>query len=211
MPTLTRPGVYVSTSSFPTYVSSSPGTASACFVGVCPRGPVIPTRVNSWREFTNLFGGFETAYPPSLLHLAVYTFFSAGGSSAMIIRSYRTDASGPTLATTTVNDQATTAVPTLQINADNVGAWGNNLWVNIIPGTQKDSLGSITSFTIQVMYKGSAPANVVETAGSVHVAGVQRPGREQLRHQHRQQPLHRVELHQPGRQGSHQRQPTQCG
>lgn len=163
MPTLTRPGVYVSTSSFPTYVSSSPGTASACFVGVCPRGPVIPTRVNSWREFTNLFGGFETAYPPSLLHLAVYTFFSAGGSSAMIIRSYRTDASGPTLATTTVNDQATTAVPTLQINADNVGAWGNNLWVNIIPGTQKDSLGSITSFTIQVMYKGSAPANVVET------------------------------------------------
>src|SRR6516164_2774359 len=140
MPTLTRPGVYVSATNFPTYVSSTPGTAAAAFIGPCPRGPGapttggIPTKVDSWREFTQWFGGFETAYPPSLLHLAVYCFFSAGGTSATIIRSIRLDSSGPTVALASFNDQATTAVPTLQVNAANPGAWGNQLWIDILPG-----------------------------------------------------------------------------
>ena len=163
MPTLTRPGVYVDMSAFPTYVSASPGTAAACFVGPCPRGPLVPTRVNSWREFTSWFGGFETAFPPSNLHLAVYSFFSAGGTSAVIIRAYRLDASGPTIAQSSFNDQATTAVPTLQINASNPGAWGNNLWIDILPGNVKTSLGEVETFTIVVKYQGNGPTNVVET------------------------------------------------
>lgn len=170
MPTLTRPGVYVSTSSFPTYVSATPGTAAACFVGPCPRGPFnsaanvsIPTYVNSWREFTQLYGGFETVYPPSPLHLAVYSFFSAGGSGCMIIRAVRLDVNGPTPASASFNDQATVAVPTLKINADNPGAWGNNLWVDILPGSTVTPLGEVTTFTIQVKYQGNGPTNVVES------------------------------------------------
>jgi uncharacterized protein len=170
MPTLTRPGVYVDTSSFPTYVSATPGTAAACFVGPCPRGPFnssantsVPTYVNSWREFTALFGGFETAYPPSLLHLAVYSFFSAGGSGCMVIRAVRLDAQGPTLSEASFNDQATTSVPTLKINAANPGSWGNNLWIDILPGTVMTSLGEVTTFTVVVKYQGSGPTSVVET------------------------------------------------
>jgi uncharacterized protein len=163
MPTLTRPGVYVDESSFPTYVSATPGTAAACFVGPCARGPLTPTRVNSWREFTSNFGGFETAYPPSLLHLAVYCFFSAGGTSATIIRAVRTDASGPTLASTIFDDQATTPQPSLQITSANPGAWSNNIYIDILPGTIKDpTTQAIQSFTIQVKYLGSTPSNVVE-------------------------------------------------
>ena len=52
MPTLTRPGVYVDESAFPTYVSATPGTAAACFVGMCPRGPTTPTKVNSCEVLT---------------------------------------------------------------------------------------------------------------------------------------------------------------
>jgi len=163
MPTLTRPGVYVDESAFPTYVSATPGTAAACFVGMCPRGPTTPTKVNSWKEFTSWYGGFETTYPPSALHLAVFSYFSAGGTSAVIIRAIRLDASGPTASTVSFNDQATASVPTLRIDAANPGAWGDNLWIDILPGNVTDSLGDVMTFTIQVKYLGSGASNVVET------------------------------------------------
>ena len=103
MPTLTRPGVYVDTSSFPTYASKSVGTAAAAFVGACPRGPLSPTFVTSWRDFTDNFGGFETAYPPSALHLAVFSYFSAGGTTAWIVRPL---SSGAVAGTLSISDQA---------------------------------------------------------------------------------------------------------
>jgi hypothetical protein len=204
---------------------------------------VTPTRVNSWREFTAWFGGFETAYPPSLLHLAVYCFFSAGGTNATVIRSIRQDASGPVVASHTFNDSQTVAprtvtdgvttstsatvtsatanfttndigrtisgagipanstiitinsgtsvvisanatatatavsltisgggLPTLEVDAANPGAWASGttqnpnggLWIDILPGTIRDSHSNIISFTIQVKYQGNGPNNVVE-------------------------------------------------
>src|SRR5215831_16903249 len=165
MPTLTRPGVYVDESAFPTYVSATPGTAAACFVGPSPRGPLTPTIVNSWKEFTSYFGPFTTAYPPSSLHLAVFTYFSAGGSSALIIRAHRLDAQGPTTASSIFDDQSTTTQqPSLQINADNPGAWGNDLWIDILVGTVQDALNpaQYDTFTIQVKYQGNQPINIVE-------------------------------------------------
>jgi hypothetical protein len=174
MPTLTRPGVYVDTSSFPTYISATPGTAAACFCGPMNRGPctvgttkygVTPTIVDSWRDFVAQFGGFETAYPPSPLKLAVFCYFSAGGSSATVIRAARQDASGPVVATFSFNDQATSpvgGVPTLKISAANPGAWGNNIYIDILPGTIKDALQNVLSFTVVVKYQGNGPQNIVE-------------------------------------------------
>jgi uncharacterized protein len=165
MATLTRPGVYVDESSFPTYVSATPGVASACFVGPCPRGPLTPTIVNSWKQFTQNYGGFETAYPPSNLHLAVYAYFSAGGTTAVIIRVFHPDTSGTDAATWTADDQNTAgAVPTLTINASSPGTWGNNIYIDILPGTILDqtSPNPPLSFTIQVKYQGTNPVNVVE-------------------------------------------------
>lgn len=166
MATLTRPGVYIDLSSFPTYAAASPGTASACFVGAAPRGPLTPTFVTSWKNFTQYYGGFETAYPPSALHLAVFSYFSAGGTTAIIIRAYRLDASGPTVASTSFDDQATgTAQPSLQVSAANPGAWGNNVYIDILPGTILPTSGADTtplSFTLVVKYQGSGQVNIVE-------------------------------------------------
>jgi phage tail sheath protein FI len=165
MATLTRPGVYVDLSSFPTYASTTPGTAAACFVGSAPRGPLTPTFVTSWKNFTQYYGGFETAYPPSSLHLAVFSYFSAGGTTATIIRAYRTDTQGPTTASSIFDDQATPdPQPSLQISAANPGQWGNNVYIDILPGSIPNPLTpSIPlSFSIQVKYQGTAPVNVVE-------------------------------------------------
>jgi hypothetical protein len=167
MATLTRPGVYVDLSSFPTYASATAGTAAACFVGACPRGPLTPTFVTSWKNFTQYYGGFETAFPPSALHLAVYSYFSAGGTTAIIIRAYRTDTSGPTVASHNFADQATTtAQPSLEVKAQNPGAWGDNIYIDIQPGTILPPVGSSDmtplSFTLVVKYQGTAPSNIVE-------------------------------------------------
>ena len=165
--------MYVDLSSFPTYVSSSPGTAAACFVGTSPRGPYTPTvQVNSWAEFTQWFGDFQTANPPpvppnppfSPLHLAVFSYFSAGGTSAVIIRAYRVGADGPQPASFSFSDQATTPVPTLQIGAANPGAWGNDLYIDISESSQISATAPHTplTFTITVKYLGTLPSNVVE-------------------------------------------------
>lgn len=169
MATLTRPGVYVDASGFPTYASATPGTAAAAFMGWCPRGPLTPTFVSSWKNFTQYFGGFDTAYPPSELHLAVFSYFSAGGTSAVIIRAVSTSTdpstgTSPVIAESTFNDRNTpTPGPTLGISAANTGAWGNDIRIDIQDGTLKDDTLNVTSFTIVVKYKGTAPGNKVET------------------------------------------------
>jgi hypothetical protein len=104
------------------------------------------------------------------LHLAVYCYFSAGGTNATIIRVTRQDGSGPTVAATTLNDTQTTPAPTLEIQSANPGAWASGttqnpnggLWIDILPGSIKDSNQNILSFTIQVKYQGNGPTNVVE-------------------------------------------------
>lgn len=163
MATLSRPGVYVDEASFPTFVAAAPGNAAAAFVGMCPRGPIMqPTIVNSWREFTQYFGTFEKKYMPSALHLAVYTFFSAGGTSAVVIR-MTTTSSQPVPANTVLDDTGASAQPTLEVFADNPGQWGNNVYIDIVPGTSSVSgspgsgtnpgtPGQVQTFTIQVHY-----------------------------------------------------------
>lgn len=169
MPTLTRPGVYVDSSGFPTYISSAPGVAAACFCGPMTRGPAVPTVggtptvVNSWKDFVTQYGGFETSYPPSAVKLAVFCYFSAGGTSAMIIRAIRLDASGPVIASKAFTDNATTPLPTLTISAKDPGLWGNNLYIDITAGTIFDATQNVLSFNIVVKYQGNGPQNVVET------------------------------------------------
>lgn len=163
MPTLTRPGVYVDESSFPTFAAANIGTAVAAFVGWHPRGPVTPSVINSWQDFVSTYGGFDTAYPPSPLALAVFTYFSGGGTSAAVVRAYNHNAPpvGPALASASFNDADIPPTPTVTISANNVGAWGNNLYIDILPGTVT-AAGVPQTFTLQVKYKGTGPANLVE-------------------------------------------------
>src|SRR5215469_11986577 len=162
MPTLTRPGVYVSTSSFPTYISATPGVATACFCGPMNRGPLGPQVINSWRDFCNLYGGFETAYPPSPMKLAVFTYFSAGGTSCTVIRTIRLDASGPVTASHVFNDSATT--PVGGIAPQNVvETWQD---VTMVPGSTNIGQNNYAPAVINSPYSGSNWISVVDQSST---------------------------------------------
>jgi hypothetical protein len=131
---------------------------------------MVPTIVTSWRDFTGWFGGFELNAPVSPLHLAVYSYFSAGGSSAVVIR-IATAASNPVAAKITLMDQAATPLQTLVVSAANPGAWSNNIWVEVTPGSlspiSTPPAGPMLTFNLLVHYLPGGtgtpgPGNVVE-------------------------------------------------
>jgi uncharacterized protein len=237
VPSLTRPGVYVSETTFPTFVAATPGQAVAAFVGPHSQGPLVPTVINSWAQFVSVFGGFGVGYPPSNLALAVYNYFGSGGTSCVVTRAVAstsgpasaqfsfidnssvtvstisavTNPSNPAAITTTLPHGLSTgqqvvitgvaaplvalnatwtvtvtgpssftvplaiastwvsggtvtptaATPTLLLSATNPGAWGSQLYVDILPGT--DAATNPQTFTIVVKLGGTAAINVVES------------------------------------------------
>lgn len=126
-----RPGVYVSEGAFATTQSAGTSTVSAGFVATAPRGPVTPTRVNSWTAYKALFGEIEDAYD---LPYAVYHYFANGGRSAFVSRVY--DSSHAAAASVnmagTVNGGGSTTV--FKVSAENPGAWGNSLTATTTAG-----------------------------------------------------------------------------
>jgi hypothetical protein len=126
-------------------------------------GPNGPTAVNSWRDFVSDYGGFDTAYPPSPLAIAVFTYFQQGGTGAIICRAIAAaTTSAPTVASFNFEDVATTPQATLQISALNAGLWGSSIYIDILPGSITDSTGKTASVTIQVKYKGTGQQYLVE-------------------------------------------------
>ena len=148
-----RPGVYVQEVLNPIQSTVGPNSDTvAAFVGANDRGPTTPTLVTSWSQYTNLFGSWNTIADNDL-PLAVYMFFSNGGSRAYVQRVVGTGAQS---AVRTFNDRAGTPLPTLRLNAKNEGTWGNNLNVTI---TDSDTEGY---FNLTVYYGGNTEAEVVE-------------------------------------------------
>jgi len=131
------PGVYVEENLTPPGGGSGAASlAVGAFVGLAPKGPTIPTRVRTWTQYVNIFGGF--ADTSSYLPYAVYQFFANGGSSCYVVRATRSDA---TAATADIMDSTPEGegpdpegpLVALQVTALAVGSWGNNTQVQIIP------------------------------------------------------------------------------
>lgn len=83
-PPLSAPGVYVQ--EVPSGVRTIIGvsTSLTVFLGRTERGPVSqPTRVSSWEEFEDTFGGLLAESP---MTYAVQDFFLNGGAQALILR-----------------------------------------------------------------------------------------------------------------------------
>lgn len=148
-----RPGVYVQETLNPIPTALGPNSDSiGAFVGPNDRGPVVPTLITSWSQYTSLFGTWNSNASNDL-PLAVYMFFSNGGSKAYVCRTVGT---GSAQATRIFTDRAGTPLSTLNIKAINVGTWGNSLNISI-----EDSL--ITGyFNLTVYYGGNADSNIVE-------------------------------------------------
>ena len=149
-----RPGVYVEETLNPVQpVAGATSQSIATFVGENDRGPInTPTLVTSWSQFTTTFGSWNT-YTNNNLALAVYMFFSNGGSQAYIVRV----ANAPATASRSLNDRAVSPSATLQIQAKNAGRWGNNLNVSIS--------NSVTAgyFDLTIYSNGTSDSDVVET------------------------------------------------
>ena len=117
---LSYPGVYIE--EVPSGVRTITGVATSItgFIGRTLRGPVnTPVRVQSFAEFSRLFGGL---WQPSMLSYAVSQFFQHGGGDALIVRVFNGDIAG---------SSATVTLPTtsgnLVLEAASPGVWGSAL------------------------------------------------------------------------------------
>ncbi|GAA2322291.1 phage tail sheath family protein [Nonomuraea roseoviolacea subsp. roseoviolacea] len=131
MATYLTPGVYVEENLAP--ANQGNGAASlavGAFVGLAPKGPTVPTRVRSWAQYVNLFGGFTNSNG-SYLPYAVYNFFSNGGSSCYIVRATRTD--GVSAQANLTDSTTPTAVNGFKVTALAEGAWSNTTSVRVLP------------------------------------------------------------------------------
>jgi len=149
-----RPGVYVQETLNP--IQPIPGAASqfvSALVGENDRGPVnTPTLVTSWSQYVTTFGSWNS-YTSNNLPLAVYMFFSNGGSQLYVTRI----ANAATSALRSLNDRAVSPSATLQVVAKNAGRWGNDLNISIVNSVE-------TGYFDLVIYSGgNTPSDIVET------------------------------------------------
>jgi len=114
---LTYPGVYIE--EVPSGVRTITGVATSitAFVGRARRGPVNkPVRVQSFAEYSRLFGGL---WQHSTMSYAVSQFFQHGGRDALSVRLFNGDvaASMPTITLPTTSGN-------LVLEAASPGLWG---------------------------------------------------------------------------------------
>lgn len=133
-----RPGTQIVRTTTPP-IRSAPTDTGVWFVaGLTDRGKLEATLIQSLQQFVNVFGARQ-AY--SVLYDAIETFFHEGGSRVYVSRVVGPSA---TVSTATLNDAAGTPQPTLRVEANGPGAWGNSLNIAVLAG---DTTGN---FKLQV-------------------------------------------------------------
>lgn len=149
--TYLRPGVYVEETLNAIAPVVGPDSESiAAFIGRADRGPIVPTLVTSWTQYTSLYGSWGS---DNTLATAVYLFFSNGGGRAYITRVVHGSALA---ATRTFADRATPGANTLTFTASSPGTWGNNITITIQNALLADH------FDVLVYFEGVTAANLVE-------------------------------------------------
>ena len=156
MTTPARPGVFVTTTLTPLATSAQgiPGEATPCFALPYNQGPINPTLITSWQQFTRLYGGFGVANG-SYLHYAVYQFFANGGSACFVLRMPNSDAVYASATFDGVGSDS--AVTILTLEASSPGVWGNQVYVTIT------TTGVAGRVNLTVYLGGNASSNIVET------------------------------------------------
>ena len=175
MPELLHPGVYVQ--EIPSAVRPIEGvsTSTAAFIGATDKGPVCgptlptgrmaqPVLVTSFTDYTRQFGGFRT---DSFLTYAVRSFFDNGGRRLYIVRIYSTPAgpvpSGPPLTSPGVAGTSLgSGNSAFGVSAANQGAWGNNLWVQIVTSSDGNNTDNFKLLVMQGTTVKEAQTNVIE-------------------------------------------------
>lgn len=152
MATLTRPDVYINETLTSPTPSFFPAASPGVFVGYAPRGPLVPTQIDSWRTFVKLYGSFIGGSADDLA-VAVYEYFLNGGASCYVLRVV---GAGGAAATRTLNDRKGVPGAALVVSAANVGIWGNQIYVEIT------DTGVTGRFNLNVRVGGTADSYLVE-------------------------------------------------
>lgn len=161
MTAIARPGVFVNQNLTPLVDSGPgiPGEGVAAFAAAYNTGPTAPVLVQSWSEFTSLFGAFADS-GGSLLHHSVYQFFAHQGPACYVARVPNTDAVAASLGLLDTNSPADTV---MTVHALSPGAWGNKVYVEVA------AAGISGRFNLNVYKGGTSTANRVETYVSASV------------------------------------------
>jgi hypothetical protein len=127
MTTYSRPGVFIQEVALPQSIAlGNNGSAIGAFVGALEKGPsTVPALLSSWSEFTKTFGVLNDLYPTTW---AAYNFFANGGRQLYVKRVLGT---GSAKASVSLTDRSQAGLSTLLVEAENAGAWGNNIAVEV--------------------------------------------------------------------------------
>ena len=161
-----RPGVYINERQIalqPTDLSSA-NAAGAC-LGAFEKGPTTVTKVNSWYDFVNQFGGYNANYPATF---GVAQFFANGGSELYVQRVTYSDAAAATAYVPNWSSGNST-----RFVAKSKGSAGNNLRVSIVPAKV---IGSVVPSAITYaagVISVTVPSAAIFTVGdNVTIGGV---------------------------------------
>jgi len=109
MATYNRPGVYLEEVPSSAALSSTPTATVATFIGAFAKGPTTTTLITSWNQFVSLYGDIVYNTADTDGAIAVYLFFSNGGSQCYVKRVAASDAVASTVA---IKGNATVAIAT---------------------------------------------------------------------------------------------------
>jgi hypothetical protein len=154
MTAIARPGVFVNQNLTPLAASNIgiPGEGVAAFAAAYNIGPTSPVLVQSWKQFTDLFGTFAVS-GGSLLHHSVYQYFAHDGPACFVVRVPNTDAASAHLGLLDTNSGPDTV---MTVTAASPGAWGNTVYVEVV------ATGVTGRFNLNVYNGGSSTAFLAE-------------------------------------------------
>ena len=173
--TYKRPGTYVEEVGVPQRVAAQNfDVAIGAFVGATERGRTDQAvLVQSWSDFTKLFGGFKGSNASSLaLPNAVYQFFSNNGRACYVKRVVGDGASAASILLVDTN-----ATEILEVSAISAGAWsiptanGSGLYIYVENTTPSIEVDEWSLEDLTVVVTTLTPHNFA-VGDSVYVYGV---------------------------------------
>jgi phage tail sheath protein FI len=136
MPEYLSPGVYVEEVDTGNKPIEGVATSTVGFLGVTERGPVDPTLITSFGDYTRSFGSYVT---DRYLTFAVEGFFQNGGKRCFISRIVSGDAA---------TAPSTLAIGNMTVTAIGPGVWGDRIAVKVSGAGLHDA----NLFKLTVMY-----------------------------------------------------------
>lgn len=156
MPEYLYPGVYVEEIDTRNKPIEGVSTSTVGFLGIAERGPVKPTLITSFVEYTRTFGGYvrDADGTDHYLAYAVEGFFQNGGKRCFVQRVVHTDRVIPANS----SKASSIGVGNMRIDAIGPGSWGNNVAVQVSDaGLDPTNLFKLTVF----YWAGSPPADII--------------------------------------------------